>query len=522
MIAAATLLLAHPYLADAADHHHGSHRRHHQHHGDGAASAARAAAAPRSAHSAPTSGASDQPLDVYAHPRAQQSDDMVATSRDANAQGLHAARGGAHAARMRRSGNRIYIVDDRGEAAGDAPDSDSDAGGSDSDADAKANDREIYTLPLYALGCCISAVDAPHSDFMSPDTGDAGGTPASATATAAHGRSKRRRVQQVVTHHQAVSLAITVWRLVRDGTGVYYVIDEVIAVHVGLHLRGAFSLAPLTSPRGQILCMVMAAHYARLYRHLPHAMVLSRYTSHHVAIRNGTGATDVRDIATGVRWLAEQFQDDPHHIGSGSSDCVGRLHDDTLAAAAILDITTNHIRSISNTNARGVDHAELVATALEACDCFGEPRIQAALQDWRAAQPDDRPPSPGAGATATAASATGTPARPAPERRAAADDDDSLGARPEGARAAAAAPPATSLTDRLRTSAASPGGDDPDDPEPHRGTPRRRSATTPAPEPEPAPLPPAPAAAAAAAPDCVPQATGADDDGGGDTEEEQI
>ena len=67
----------------------------------------------------------------------------------------------------------------------------------------------------------------------------------------------------------------------------------------------------------------MAAHYARLFRHLPHAMVLSRYTSHHVAIRNGTGATDVRDIATGVRWLAEQFQEDPHHIGSGSSDCVG-------------------------------------------------------------------------------------------------------------------------------------------------------------------------------------------------------
>ena len=68
MIAAATLLLAHPYLANAADHHHGSHRRHRQHHGDGAASAARAEAAPRNAHSAPTSGASDQPLGVYAHP----------------------------------------------------------------------------------------------------------------------------------------------------------------------------------------------------------------------------------------------------------------------------------------------------------------------------------------------------------------------------------------------------------------------------------------------------------------------
>ena len=129
MIAAATLLLAHPYLADAADHHHGPHRRHRQHRGDGAASAARAEAAPRNAHSAPTSGASDQPLEVYPHPRAQQSDDMVATSRDANAQGLHAARGGAHADRMRRSGNRIYIADDRSEAAGDAPDSGSDAGG---------------------------------------------------------------------------------------------------------------------------------------------------------------------------------------------------------------------------------------------------------------------------------------------------------------------------------------------------------------------------------------------------------
>jgi hypothetical protein len=44
---------------------------------------------------------------------------------------------------MRRSGNRVYIDDDRGEAAGGAPDSDSDAGSDDSDADAKANDREI-------------------------------------------------------------------------------------------------------------------------------------------------------------------------------------------------------------------------------------------------------------------------------------------------------------------------------------------------------------------------------------------
>ena len=94
-----------------------------------------------------------------------------------------------------------------------------------------------------------------------------------------------------------------------------------------------------------------------------------------------------------MRWLVEQFQDDPHHIGSDSSDCTGRIHDGTLAAAAILNATANHIRSISNTNARGTDHAELVATALEACDHFSEPRrIQAALRDWRAAQTDDHPP----------------------------------------------------------------------------------------------------------------------------------
>ena len=250
--------------------------------------------------------------------------------------------------------------------------------------------------------------------------------------------------------------------------------------------------------------------------------MLSKYTPHHVAIRNGTGATDFRDIATGVRWLAEQFQDDPHHIGSGSSDCTGRLHDDTLAAAAILDVSTNHIRSISNTNARGTDHAELVATALEACDYFGEPRTQEALRDWRAAQPDDRPPSPGACATATAAPAAVTPARPEPERQAADDDDDSPGARPEGARAAAAAPPPASLAERLRTSAAGPGDNDPDEPEPHRSIPRRQSTTTPAPAPPPVPLPPAPAAATAAAPGSVPPAGAPDDDGGGDTEEEQI
>ena len=149
-------------------------------------------------------------------------------------------------------------------------------------------------------------------------------------------------------HHQAVSLAITVWRLVRDDTGVYYTKDEVIAVHVGLHLRGTFLLAPLTSPRGQILCMVMAAHYARSFRKLRHAIVLSKYTSHHVAIRSGTDAIDVRDIAAGVHWLAEEFQHDPHHIGGSNSDCVGRLEDGTLVAMAILDATSSHIHVTSH------------------------------------------------------------------------------------------------------------------------------------------------------------------------------
>ena len=516
------ILLARPYLASAADHRHGSHQRHHRHDGGGAADAARVETASHGTHDAPATGASDQPLDVYPHPRAQQSEDMVTTSRDANARGEHAARGGAHAARARRSGSRIYIIDNQSTGAGNVSASDGDAGGSDSDADARASDKEVNTLPLHALGCGISAVDAPHDAYMSPDAGEANDARASASAAATHGHPKRRRVQPVVTHHQAVSLAITVWRLVRDHTGVYYTKDEVIAVHVGLHLRGAFLLAPLTSPRGQILCMVMATHYARLFRHLPHAVVLSRYTSHHVAIRNGTGATRVGDISAGVRWLAEQFQDDPHHIGSGNSDCTGRLHDGSLAAAAILDATTNHIRGISNTHARGTDHVELVAAALGACDYFGEPRIQAALRDWRAEQPDDRPPSPGARATATAAPATVTPARPEPGPRAADDDDGSPGARPEGARAASAAPLPESLAARLRTSTASPGGGDPDEPEPHRSTPRRQSTATPAPKPPPAPLPPMPAAAAAAAPGNVHPEGAADDDNGGDTEEEQI
>ena len=56
--------------------------------------------------------------------------------------------------------------------------------------------------------------------------------------------------------------------------------------------------------------MVMAAHYARSFRQLRHAIVLSKYTSHHVAIRSGTGATDVRDIAAGVHWPADEYQDD--------------------------------------------------------------------------------------------------------------------------------------------------------------------------------------------------------------------
>ena len=35
--------------------------------------------------------------------------------------------------------------------------------------------------------------------------------------------------------------------------------------------------------------------------------------------------SDVRGIAAGVHWLAEEFQDYPHHIGGSNSDCAGRL-----------------------------------------------------------------------------------------------------------------------------------------------------------------------------------------------------
>jgi len=189
---------------------------------------------------------------------------------------------------VRRSDNRIYVSNDGRKEEEGASASEADAGSSDSDTGAKkANDRDVYRPPLHALGCCVSAVDAPRGDFMHSQVDDANDAPASASTATAQGRPKRRRIQQVVTPHQAVSLAITVWRLVRDDTGVYYTKDEVIAVHVGLHLRGAFSLAPLTSSRSQILCMIMATHYARLFRQLRHAIALSKYTSHHVAIRAG-------------------------------------------------------------------------------------------------------------------------------------------------------------------------------------------------------------------------------------------
>ena len=88
---------------------------------------------------------------------------------------------------------------------------------------------------------------------MQPEPGDNGDSPTAAAATAAQGRAKRRKVRQVVEHHLAVSLAITLWRLVRDTTGVYYAKDQVIAVHVGLYLRDTFKLAPLTPPRGQMI-----------------------------------------------------------------------------------------------------------------------------------------------------------------------------------------------------------------------------------------------------------------------------
>ena len=178
-----------------------------------------------------------------------------------------------------------------------------------------------------ATGTAFCVVLSRNWSYQPGDTGDG---PALATAATAHGCVKRRRVQQVVAHHLAVSLAITLWRLVRDETGVWCK-DEVIPVHDGLHLRDILLLAPLTSSRGQVLCMVMAALYARRFRQLRHAIVLSKYTSHHNAIHNGTGATDVCDIEAGVRWLADEFQEDTHHIGDNNSDCVGRIEGGALA-----------------------------------------------------------------------------------------------------------------------------------------------------------------------------------------------
>ena len=521
MIAAAAVLLALPYLASAADHRHSHHQRPHRRPGD-AAMGATGAVARRDTQGTPATGASDQPLDVYPDPRAQQSDDMVATSRDARAQGLHAARGGTHNARMYRSGNCIYVSDDVQEDDDSASASGANASDDDDDADAKADDQDVYTLPFHVLGCCISAVDVPHEAFMHPPVDGTDNTSLSACTPTAHSRHKRRRAQQVVTHHQAVSLAITVWRLVRDDTGTYYVKEDVIAVHVGLHLRGTFLLAPLTSSRGQILCMVMATHYARLFRRLRHAIVLTRYTSHHVAIRNGTGATDVHDIAPGVRWLAEQFHGDPHHIGSNHSDCVGRLADRTLVAAAILDATANHIKGISNASARGTEHLELVVTALEACAYFGDPRIEAALRDWRTTQPDDRPPSPGAGAAATASPTATAPMPRQLEHQATDDSDDPSGAGPMGAGAAAATPRTAPNPDHTSASAAGSGSDPPVEPELHRGTPRRQGAAAHASMAEPTPPSLSSAAADVAAPDDAPHTGEADDGSGGDTEAEDL
>ena len=527
LVLVAILVLAHPYIASAADSRQGPHQRPHRHQGTGAsAGAASAGATPREPRNDAAAGSSDQPLEVYPHHRAQQSDDMVATSRSTMGQpDMHATRSGAHAARARRGDGRLYVANDRRADADGASAGSSDAGADSdgSDADAKAKDREVYELPLYVLGCCISATDEPPGDFMHPDATYAHGTPTSAGAAATHGQSKRRRVPQVVTHHQAVSLAITVWRLVRDDTGVYYTKEEVIAVQVGLPQGDTFSLAPLTANRGQILCMVMATRYARLFRRLRHAIVLSKYTSHHVAIRNGTGATQVDDIAAGVQWLADQYEDDPHHIGSGTTDCVGRFDDGHLIAATILDVTTSHIRRISNTNARGTEYAELTVSALECCDHFGEPRIQEAIRAWRTEQPDNRTHHlHSAAATATAAPNTVTPVRAHPARGADDDDDDSLGARPEGARAEAASPLAAPLRKRARTPAASPDGSDSSRPVPHSGAQRPRTAQASASASPQTPSQPTPAAAAATAAANAPPVAPTEDDGGGETEEEQI
>ena len=97
VVAIAALLLARPCLTSAADHHHGSHQRPHQRRGDGTVGAASTTAARGSAHGAPAAGASDQPLPVYPHYRAEESDGLVVTARAAQAHNQHAARGGAHA-----------------------------------------------------------------------------------------------------------------------------------------------------------------------------------------------------------------------------------------------------------------------------------------------------------------------------------------------------------------------------------------------------------------------------------------
>jgi hypothetical protein len=143
------------------------------------------------------------------------SDDVVANSRVAREQGAHAARGGAPAARQHRARARIQVADGECQYDGDCGASSSDARSDDSDPGTARADREVYSLPDHALGCCISAVDVPPRDFMQLEPGDTGDGPTTAAATVAHSRTKRRRAQQVVEHHLAVSLAITLWRLVR-------------------------------------------------------------------------------------------------------------------------------------------------------------------------------------------------------------------------------------------------------------------------------------------------------------------
>ena len=146
------------------------------------------------AHGASAAGASAQPLPVYPDRRAQVSDDLVATARVARHHDGHAARGGAHAARLTRSNSSIHIADEGPHDEEDEIASDGDAKSDDSDADAAVNDRDVYTLPLHVLGCCISAVDVPRGGFMHLEPGSANDTSASAGTAAAHGRPKRRRV----------------------------------------------------------------------------------------------------------------------------------------------------------------------------------------------------------------------------------------------------------------------------------------------------------------------------------------